>query len=114
MPSNYMSTKSRRSEGYNLSPAAKRSTMEEDNNNDNDFYQQLYRTWERLEFYLFLFGGSYSWYYVVFKVLDWHRFPVHLYTFELWMVVLVPIILILIMLYVMDHLFHVKEDKPAT
>lgn len=108
MPSYYSSIKPRRSDRYKL-------IMEEEKNEfseDPDFYQQLYHAWERLEFYLFLFGGSYSWYYVVFKVLDWHRFPVHLYTFELWLVVLVPIVLILIMLFVMDRIFHAKdEDK---
>lgn len=70
--------------------------------------------WEKLEFYVFLLVGSYSWYYIVFKVLDWHRFPIHLYTVELWLVVVVPIILILVMLYVMDWLLTpvapVKED----
>jgi hypothetical protein len=71
---------------------------------------QLYRVWERLEFYAFLSAGSYTWYYVVFKVLDWHRFPFHLYTFELWLVVVIPIVLILLILYGIDYMFKEKED----
>jgi hypothetical protein len=63
-----------------------------------------------MEFYAFFCGGSYAWYYVVFKILDWHRFPIHLYTFELWLVVIIPIALILLMLYVMDRIFHIKTD----
>jgi hypothetical protein len=69
-----------------------------------------YKLWERTEYYAFLFVGSYLWYYIVFKVLDWHRFPVHLYPLELWGVVVVPILLIILLLYVLDTYSPTKVD----
>lgn len=77
------------------------------------FATYIIAAWEKLEFYVFLTVGSYSWYYIVFRVLDWHRFPFHLYTTELWLIVIVPILLILLMLYILDRVFTVvplKED----
>ena len=80
------------------------------NNNGGKKLKLYHNTWERFEFYVFFSGGSIAWYLVVFKVLDWHRFPIHMYPFELWLVVIVPILLILIMLNIMDRIFTVKED----
>lgn len=70
-----------------------------------DTSSQMLRTWERLEFYAFLVLGSITWYCVVFKVLDWHRFPFHLYQFELWLIVVVPVVLIVALLFILDYIF---------
>ena len=77
----------------------------------NGLATYLYDLWEKLEFYVFLLVGSYSWYFIVFRVLDWHRFPFHLYTTELWLIVIVPIILILVMLYILDRVFTIAPTK---
>eukprot|EP01032_Pedospumella_encystans_P016482 gene16482-18808_t len=70
-----------------------------------DLSARFWRVWERLEFYVWIAFGSYAWYYTVFKILDWHRFPFHLYQFELWMIVVVPIVLIVAMLLLLDYIF---------
>lgn len=94
----------------NSSSSAKRIHAQPEESN-GDMQARVYQLWERLEFYAFLCIGSYSWYYVVFKVLDWHRFPFHLYTFQLWLIVIVPIVLILLILYGIDYMFKEKEEK---
>ena len=65
---------------------------------------------ERLEFYAFLAIGSFAWYLVVFKVLDWHRFPFHLYQLELWLIVVVPIALIVGLLFILDYMFAKSKN----
>ena len=77
---------------------------------NEEFYSKMYKLWERLEYYAFLLIGSVLWYVVVFKVLDWHRFPFHLYPTELWLIVIVPIFIIVCLLYLMDRIFPTKED----
>jgi hypothetical protein len=86
------------------------AAREEEEEEGVDYMTVFYRLWERAEYYVFLGGGCFTWYYLVFKVLDWHKFPVHLYPFHLWGVVIVPILLIVLMLYVMDAIFHRKSD----
>lgn len=65
---------------------------------------------ERLEFYAFLAFGSFAWYLVVFKVLDWHRFPFHLYQLELWLIVVVPIAFIIGLLFLLDYIFTKSKN----
>ena len=65
---------------------------------------------ERLEFYAFLVIGSLAWYLVVFKILDWHRFPFHLYQLELWLIVVVPIALIVGLLFILDYIFSKSKN----
>jgi hypothetical protein len=65
---------------------------------------------ERLEFYGFLVIGGLMWYLLVFKLLDWHRFPYHSYTIEVCLIVAIPIILLALLLSLMDKTFHVKND----
>lgn len=103
-----MSLKSQKSDG-SVSNGSRRLVLYQEDQ-ETDFAVRLYQLWERLEFYAFFGLGSYTWYYVVFKVLDWHRFPIHLYTFELWLVVVVPIMLMLAILYGIDYMFKEKAD----
>ncbi len=65
---------------------------------------------ERLEFYGFLFFGGLMWYMLVFKLLDWHRFPYHSYTIEVCLIIGIPIILLAFLLSIMDTKFHDKND----
>jgi len=76
-----------------------------DDNTEEGFLPIVYRIWERSEFYVFLVCGAVFWYFTVFKLLDWHKFPVHMYPYELWMVVIVPVLLILVILYALDWSF---------
>jgi len=78
---------------------------ERDSPEPDDQLDASARFWERVEFYAFLAIGSIAWYCVVFKILDWHRFPFHLYRTELWLIVIVPIVLIIALLFVMDYIF---------
>mmetsp|Transcript_7342 Transcript_7342/g.16070 ORF Transcript_7342/g.16070 Transcript_7342/m.16070 type:complete len:117 (-) Transcript_7342:514-864(-) len=90
--------------------ARKEEKEREEEEEGADYMPVFCRLWERAEYYVFLAAGSFTWFWLVFKVLDWHKFPVHLYPFHLWAVVLLPILMIVIMLYIMDLSFHRKSD----
>ncbi len=70
-----------------------------------------YLLWERAEFYVFLTIGSLLWYLLVFKLLDWHRFPYHNYTVEVCFIIAVPILLLAFLLAIMDRTFNSGQGK---
>ncbi len=65
---------------------------------------------ETAEFYIFLLFGSACWYWLVFRILDGHRFPYHNYTVEVCFIIAVPILLIAFLLVIMDKAFRKKND----
>lgn len=70
----------------------------------------FYSFLRRAEYYIFIITGSYVWYSAVMKVLEWSRFPQHLYTVEICLVVAIPIVVIILILNIMERIFLVKED----
>lgn len=88
----------------------KRRRSLEPNSNDKNGYD-WYALWERSEFYVFLLVGGGLWYWIVFRLLDWHRFPYHSYMVEVCFIVAVPILLLAFLLAVMDRTFGVTQTK---
>lgn len=74
------------------------------------FYSKFLDFLEWLEFYVIFVAGAGLWAFGVHYFLKWHRFPHHMYTTEIALIVLVPILLIYLVLAVLDRLFKTKID----
>jgi hypothetical protein len=67
-------------------------------------------TLQRFEFLIFLFIGITLWFYSVYKILKWHRFPFHKHQLEVVAILFIPIFMIAFLLFIININFHKKND----
>lgn len=64
----------------------------------------------RLEYYAFLIIGSLLWWFSAYKILNWLKFPFHLYPFEIYAIFIIPVLLLGLLLNITDRTMQSKED----
>jgi hypothetical protein len=75
-------------------------------------HRERWRWLERLEYYVFIIGGSALWYFIVKWILKWLKFPLHRHKVEVSLMYIVPILIMISIVYLLDRNFTVtsKED----
>ena len=71
---------------------------------------EAWQKWQELgEYLLFLLLGGLIWIVIAFKVLQWQKFPFHLYPVEVGFIFVGPIVLLAGLLYVAERLSRPPE-----